>query len=68
MGLESRNPCSQKIFEITNTYHTRGTENEKSTGLGLILARDFVEKNEGILTIESGKDKGTIISYTLPTP
>ena len=56
-----------KIFEITNTHHTNGTENEKSTGLGLILVKDFVEKNNGTLTIESEKDKGTIVSFTLPT-
>lgn len=56
-----------KIFEITNTHHTRGTEDEKSTGLGLILVKDFVEKNKGTLTIESEKDKGTIVSFTLPT-
>jgi len=55
-----------KIFEITNTYHTNGTENEKSTGLGLILVKDFVEKNKGSLTINSEKDKGTIVSFTLP--
>lgn len=55
-----------KIFEITNTHHTRGTEDEKSTGLGLILVKDFVEKNKGTLTIESEKDKGTIVSFTLP--
>jgi len=55
-----------KIFEITNTHHTTGTEDEKSTGLGLILVKDFVEKNKGTLTIESEKDKGTIVSFTLP--
>jgi signal transduction histidine kinase len=56
-----------KIFEITNTHHTKGTENEKSTGLGLILVKDFVEKNKGIITIDSEKNKGTTVSFTLPT-
>ncbi len=55
-----------KIFDISIKHHTRGTENEKSTGLGLILVRDFVEKNKGTLTIESEKDKGTVVSFTLP--
>lgn len=55
-----------KIFDITNTFHTAGTENEKSTGLGLILVKDFVEKNKGTITIESQKGKGTIVSFTLP--
>jgi signal transduction histidine kinase len=56
-----------KIFELSNTHHTTGTENEKSTGLGLILVKDFVEKNKGIITIDSEKDRGTIVSFTLPT-
>ncbi len=55
-----------KIFDISIKHHTKGTENEKSTGLGLILVKDFVEKNKGSLTIESEKDKGTVVSFTLP--
>ncbi len=55
-----------KIYDIAFKHHTRGTENEKSTGLGLILVKDFIEKNKGTLTIESEKDKGTIVSFTLP--
>lgn len=56
-----------KIFDISNSHHTRGTENEQSTGLGLMLVKDFIEKNNGTLTIESEKDKGTIVSFTLQT-
>jgi signal transduction histidine kinase len=55
------------IFDITNTLHTSGTEDEKSTGLGLILVKDFIEKNKGTITIESQIGKGTIVSFTLPT-
>jgi signal transduction histidine kinase len=55
-----------KIFEITNKHHTKGTEDEKSTGLGLILVKDFIEKNNGMLSIESELNKGTVVSFTLP--
>jgi signal transduction histidine kinase len=55
-----------KIFDITNTYHTKGTEDEMSTGLGLILVKDFIEKNKGTLVIESKENKGTTVSFTLP--
>lgn len=55
-----------KIFDLSNTLHTPGTENEKSTGLGLILVKDFVEKNKGTITIDSEKNKGTTVSFTLP--
>jgi signal transduction histidine kinase len=54
------------IFDIRNKLHTSGTENEQSTGLGLILVKDFVEKNKGTITIDSQKDKGTVVSFTLP--
>jgi signal transduction histidine kinase len=56
----------KKLFDITSKHHTNGTEDEKSTGLGLILVKDFVEKNKGTLTVESEKDKGTTVSFTLP--
>jgi signal transduction histidine kinase len=54
-----------RLFDIDNSEHTKGTENEMSTGLGLILVKEFVEKNKGKLTIESEKDKGTTVSFTL---
>ncbi len=55
-----------KIFDIDQNHHTQGTEKEMSTGLGLILVKDFVEKNKGTLTIESEVGKGTVVSFTLP--
>ncbi len=55
-----------KIFDNDSPLHTNGTENEKSTGLGFILVKDFVEKNKGTLTIDSETDKGTTVSFTLP--
>ena len=55
-----------KIFDLSNTHHTTGTEDEQSTGLGLILVKDFIEKNKGTITIDSEKGKGTVVSFTLP--
>lgn len=54
------------IFDISNSYHTTGTENEMSTGLGLILVKDFIEKNKGTIFIESEQNKGTTVLFTLP--
>lgn len=54
------------IFDPSNTYHTKGTEEEMSTGLGLILVKDFVEKNRGTISIESQKGQGTTVSFNLP--
>ena len=64
VGIEKE--MLDKLFELTNTYHTKGTENEMSTGLGLILVKEFVEKNKGVISIESDRGKGTTVSFTLP--
>jgi signal transduction histidine kinase len=45
---------------------TRGTNNEKGTGLGLVICKDFVTHNHGKLTINSTVNKGTSITFTLP--
>ncbi|MBK9389463.1 MAG: tetratricopeptide repeat protein [Bacteroidetes bacterium] len=65
-GVGIEKSALSKIFEITNTLHTNGTEGEKSTGLGLILVKDFIERNNGTIRIKSEKDIGTIVSFTLP--
>jgi signal transduction histidine kinase len=43
-----------------------GTRNEKGTGLGLILCKEFIEVNRGDLKIHSVIDKGTTITVSLP--
>lgn len=55
----------QKILDLRHNVSTAGTENEKGTGLGLILCKEFVELNGGQLTISSEPNKGTRISITL---
>lgn len=64
VGIEAAS--LSKIFDITTIQHTAGTENEHSTGLGLILVKDFVERNRGTLAIQSQKGEGTTVSFTLP--
>jgi len=65
-GVGIEKSSLSKIFDLSNILHTSGTEDEKSTGLGLILVKDFVEKNKGTITIDSEKGKGTTVSFTLP--
>ncbi|MEN8249195.1 MAG: PAS domain-containing sensor histidine kinase [Bacteroidota bacterium] len=54
------------LFRIDKNISTRGTDNEVGTGLGLILCKEFVEKNNGEIKLESKAGKGTKISFTLP--
>jgi signal transduction histidine kinase len=54
------------LFDKTSPYTTRGTANEKGTGLGLILCKEFVEKNGGRIWVESAEDYGSTFYFTLP--
>jgi signal transduction histidine kinase len=56
------------LFDKTAPYTTRGTANEKGTGLGLILCKEFVEKNGGRIWVESAEDYGSTFYFTLPRP
>jgi signal transduction histidine kinase len=47
-------------------YSTNGTAQEQGTGIGLMLCREFLAKNEGHMRIESEEGKGSIFSFTLP--
>lgn len=54
-----------KLFNPTSNFSTLGTNNEKGTGIGLILCKEFVERNGGEIWVESKENKGTTIYFTL---
>lgn len=54
------------LFKIDSINTSRGTEDERGTGLGLILCKEFVEKHEGTISVESKVGLGSIFSFTLP--
>jgi PAS domain S-box-containing protein len=64
VGIEFSN--LDKLFRIDNNFSTKGTNNEKGTGLGLILCKEFVEKNGGEISVSSEVGKGTTFTFTLP--
>lgn len=56
----------QKLFKLDEKVTSPGTAKEKGTGLGLILCKEFVEKNGGTLRVESEIDKGSKFIFTMP--
>jgi signal transduction histidine kinase len=55
-----------KIFRYDGSFSTAGTNNEKGTGLGLMLCRDFVKRHGGKIWVESEEGKNTRFSFTIP--
>jgi len=65
-GVGIPNANLDKLFTIDHKIQTKGTANEKGTGLGLILCKEFVEKNGGKIWVNSKEGKGTQFHFTLP--
>lgn len=64
IGISENN--IEKLFKIDQHFTVRGTESEKGTGLGLILCKEFIEKNNGEIRIASKLKEGTTVTFTLP--
>jgi two-component system sensor histidine kinase/response regulator len=64
VGIPEEN--KKKIFEIDNNISTLGTNDEVGTGLGLIIVREFIEKNGGSIKVDSTEGVGTKFSFTIP--
>lgn len=63
IGISPEN--QSKLFS-TESFSTYGTKNEQGTGLGLMLSKDFVEKNGGQIWVESAPGKGSRFIFTIP--
>ena len=64
-GIGMDETIISKLFKIDSKVSRPGTEGESSTGLGLILCKEFVEKNNGRIWVESKVGEGSIFFFTL---
>jgi len=66
VGIKEKN--ISKLFRLEESISTPGTDKEQGTGLGLILCKEFVEKNKGKIWVESEYGKGSKFKFTIPAP
>jgi len=65
-GVGMNLDIQSKLFKLDQHLTTLGTENEKGTGLGLIITKEFIHLNRGSLGVDSIKDQGTTFVIKLP--
>jgi len=65
-GIGMNKKTLKKLFKIEDSFSTRGTNKEKGSGLGLILVKELVEKNQGRIFVESELGKGSHFMIDLP--
>lgn len=64
VGIPSEN--LSKLFHVQQHFSTRGTHNEKGIGLGLLLCKEFIEKHQGQISVQSQVNQGTTFCFELP--
>jgi PAS domain S-box-containing protein len=65
-GIGMKNEMINNLFRLDVRTNREGTEGEPSTGLGLLLCKEFVEKHGGRIWIESEVGKGSTFYFTMP--
>jgi PAS domain S-box-containing protein len=65
-GIGIEKEVAKKLFQPNIEYSTVGTDGEKGTGLGLIICKEFVEKNNGSIWVESDVGKGSTFFISVP--
>jgi len=64
-GVGIPNEKIKDLFKLESNYKSTGTNNEKGTGLGLILCEEFLSMNDGFIRVESEPGKGSSFIFSL---
>jgi len=68
-GVGMSQEVVNKLFRLDQKHSTQGTAHEKGTGLGLILCKEFIEKNGGKIRVQSESGKGSVFTFVFsPQP
>ncbi len=65
-GIGMNNDLVGKLFNLSEKTNRVGTEGELSSGLGLILSKEFIQKHNGKLWVESQEDVGSTFYLSIP--
>jgi signal transduction histidine kinase len=65
-GIGMDENIRENLFQIDAHTSRQGTEGEPSSGLGLVICRDFVEKHGGKVWVESEEGKGSTFYFNIP--
>jgi len=65
-GVGMNESVRNNLFKLDSAHSTSGTGNETGTGLGLMLCKEFIEKNGGTIRVESEENMGSKFIFTLP--
>lgn len=66
-GIGMDDEIKERLFSLEGTISQVGTSGERGTGLGLVLVKNFVERNNGSLSVSSEKNRGTKFVVILPS-
>jgi signal transduction histidine kinase len=65
-GIGISKEIQKKLFLLNEQINRKGTDGELSTGLGLFLCKEFIEKHNGTIRVRSAEGKGSTFSFTVP--
>jgi signal transduction histidine kinase len=65
-GVGMSEDITQKLFKLNSNVTRKGTADEKGTGLGLLICKEFVEQHGGRIWAESEEGKGSTFYFTIP--
>ncbi len=65
-GVGMSEDACDNLFNISTCHSTNGTNDEKGTGIGLVLCKEFIERHNGLIWVESEIDKGSVFKFSIP--